>query len=106
MSVSPTDDALIVALDFEGEMKGSTLSGFTIVSISQTTGIYSLERSAQEDTLLILFNTAISNLVRAVTLSSLPFISNHNLRFYSVTTLLLVATSAASFSLSRPAHLY
>jgi hypothetical protein len=64
MSVSPTDDALIVALDFEGEMKGSTLSGFTIVSISQTTGIHSLERSAQEDTLLILFNTAISNLVR------------------------------------------
>jgi len=43
MSVSPTDDALIVALNFEG--------------------VYSLERSAQEDTLLVLFNTAISNLV-------------------------------------------
>ncbi|KAI9460718.1 hypothetical protein F5148DRAFT_1377366 [Russula earlei] len=43
MSVSPTDDALIVALDFEG--------------------VHSLERSAQEDTLLVLFNTAISNLV-------------------------------------------
>ena len=26
-------------------------------------GVHSLERSAQEDTLLVLFNTAISNLV-------------------------------------------
>ncbi|KAI9450269.1 hypothetical protein BJY52DRAFT_196728 [Lactarius psammicola] len=43
LSASPTDDALIVALDFEG--------------------VHSLERSAQEDTLLVLFNTAISNLV-------------------------------------------
>ncbi|KAF7982845.1 hypothetical protein HWV62_25812 [Athelia sp. TMB] len=43
MSVTPTEDALIVALDFEG--------------------VHSIERSAQEDTLLVLFNTAISNLV-------------------------------------------
>ncbi|KAJ6514906.1 hypothetical protein C8R47DRAFT_1172974 [Mycena vitilis] len=43
MSVTPTDKALIVALDFEG--------------------VHSIERSAQEDTLLVLFNTAISNLV-------------------------------------------
>ncbi|KAG1797012.1 uncharacterized protein HD556DRAFT_1233716, partial [Suillus plorans] len=43
MSVTPTKDALIVALDFEG--------------------VHSIERSAQEDTLLMLFNTAISNLV-------------------------------------------
>jgi hypothetical protein len=43
MSVTPTDDCLIVALDFEG--------------------IHSIERSAQEDALLVLFNTAISNLV-------------------------------------------
>ncbi|KAJ7698920.1 hypothetical protein B0H17DRAFT_1049693 [Mycena rosella] len=43
MSVTPTDDALIVALDFEG--------------------VHSIERSAQEDTLLVLFNTALSNLV-------------------------------------------
>ncbi|OBZ77080.1 hypothetical protein A0H81_03826 [Grifola frondosa] len=43
MSVTPTRDALIVALDFEG--------------------VHSIERSAQEDTLLVLFNTAISNLV-------------------------------------------
>ncbi|KAJ7809088.1 hypothetical protein B0H14DRAFT_2867919 [Mycena olivaceomarginata] len=43
MSVTPTDTALIVALDFEG--------------------VHSIERSAQEDMLLVLFNTAISNLV-------------------------------------------
>ncbi|KAH9992107.1 hypothetical protein BJV77DRAFT_1003498 [Russula vinacea] len=41
MSVTPTDESLIVALDFEGY----------------------IERSRQEDTLLVLFNTAISNLV-------------------------------------------
>ncbi|EKM59291.1 uncharacterized protein PHACADRAFT_113812 [Phanerochaete carnosa HHB-10118-sp] len=43
MSVTPTDECLIVALDFEG--------------------VHSIERSAQEDSLLVLFNTAISNLV-------------------------------------------
>ncbi|KAJ7016426.1 hypothetical protein C8F04DRAFT_981687 [Mycena alexandri] len=43
MSVTPTNETLIVALDFEG--------------------VHSIERSAQEDTLLVLFNTAISNLV-------------------------------------------
>ncbi|KAK0467152.1 uncharacterized protein EV420DRAFT_1507486 [Desarmillaria tabescens] len=43
LSVTPTDDALVVALDFEG--------------------VHSIERSTQEDTLLVLFNTAISNLV-------------------------------------------
>ncbi|KAF8340910.1 hypothetical protein F5887DRAFT_1062589 [Amanita rubescens] len=43
MSVTPTKEALIVALDFEG--------------------VHSIERSAQEDTLLVLFNTAISNMV-------------------------------------------
>ncbi|KAK7684549.1 hypothetical protein QCA50_012496 [Cerrena zonata] len=43
MSLTPTDDALIVALDFEG--------------------VHSLERSIQEDSLLVLFNTALSNLV-------------------------------------------
>ncbi|KAJ7180889.1 hypothetical protein C8R46DRAFT_1070879 [Mycena filopes] len=43
MSVTPTAETLIVALDFEG--------------------VHSIERSAQEDTLLVLFNTAISNLV-------------------------------------------
>jgi hypothetical protein len=63
MSVSPTKDALIVALDFEGEITCISPSWFTIISTSQTTGVHSLERSAQEDTLLVLFNTAISNLV-------------------------------------------
>ncbi|KAI6035782.1 hypothetical protein EDC04DRAFT_2880315 [Pisolithus marmoratus] len=43
MSVTPTEKELIVALDFEG--------------------VHSIERSAQEDMLLVLFNTAISNLV-------------------------------------------
>ncbi|EMD40863.1 hypothetical protein CERSUDRAFT_121499 [Gelatoporia subvermispora B] len=43
MAVTPLHDMLIVALDFEG--------------------VHSIERSAQEDTLLVLFNTAISNLV-------------------------------------------
>ncbi|KZV72346.1 hypothetical protein PENSPDRAFT_649928, partial [Peniophora sp. CONT] len=43
MSLTPTDDTLIVALDFEG--------------------VHSIERSAQEDALLVLFNTALSNLV-------------------------------------------
>ncbi|KAJ6620561.1 hypothetical protein B0H10DRAFT_2188402 [Mycena sp. CBHHK59/15] len=43
MAVTPTDDSLVVALDFEG--------------------VHSIERSAQEDTLLVLFNTAVSNLV-------------------------------------------
>ncbi|KAH9956844.1 hypothetical protein BGW80DRAFT_234167 [Lactifluus volemus] len=44
MSVTPTDKELIVALDFEG--------------------VDSIERSPQEDTFLVLFNTAISNLSR------------------------------------------
>ncbi|KAH8114613.1 hypothetical protein DFH11DRAFT_1764484 [Phellopilus nigrolimitatus] len=43
MSVTPTDTDLIVALDFEG--------------------VHSIERSAQEGTLLVLFSAAISNLV-------------------------------------------
>ncbi|KAI9460720.1 hypothetical protein F5148DRAFT_255942 [Russula earlei] len=43
MSVTPTDDALIVGLDCEG--------------------VDSVEQSIQTDTLLVLFNTAISNLV-------------------------------------------
>ncbi|KAH7908406.1 hypothetical protein BJ138DRAFT_1012879 [Hygrophoropsis aurantiaca] len=43
MSVTPTKVALIVSLDFEG--------------------VHSIERSAQEDTFLVLFGAAISNLV-------------------------------------------
>ncbi|KAI6101004.1 hypothetical protein EV401DRAFT_1890426 [Pisolithus croceorrhizus] len=48
MSVTPTEKELIVALDFED---------------CSRVGVHSIERSAQEDTLLVLFNTAISNLV-------------------------------------------
>jgi hypothetical protein len=61
MSVTPTDSALIVALDFEG------LLNFVILlddcDRENHPGVHSPERTAQEDTLLVLFNTAISNLV-------------------------------------------
>ncbi|EKM59289.1 uncharacterized protein PHACADRAFT_87023 [Phanerochaete carnosa HHB-10118-sp] len=53
MSVTPTEQCLIVALDFEG--------AFSMIFI-RATGVHSIERSAQEDSLLVLFNTAISNL--------------------------------------------
>ncbi|KIM19859.1 hypothetical protein M408DRAFT_334238 [Serendipita vermifera MAFF 305830] len=43
LSVTPTRDYLVVAMDFEG--------------------VHSIERSAQEDTLLVLLNSAISNFV-------------------------------------------
>ncbi|KAG8949929.1 hypothetical protein FRC04_008232 [Tulasnella sp. 424] len=43
LSVCPTKDCLVVALDFEG--------------------VHSIERTPQEDMLLVLFNTALSNLV-------------------------------------------
>jgi hypothetical protein len=59
MSVTPTDDALVVALDFEGCFVFTGDKPFSNVN----TGVHSIERSAQEDTLLVLFNTAISNLV-------------------------------------------
>ncbi len=61
MSVTPTDDELIVALDFEGQLDyfHSKTSGSL-----QILGVDSVERSLQEDTLLVLFNAAISNLVR------------------------------------------
>ena len=76
MSVSPTDDALIVALDFEGEL-GATCRQPSGTYFWRTTGVHSLERSAQEDTLLVLFNTAISNLVSkshlAITAAHLNF---------------------------------
>ena len=35
----------------------------TMSELQRMIGVHSLERSAQEDTLLVLFNTAISNLV-------------------------------------------
>jgi hypothetical protein len=72
MSVSPTDDALIVALDFEGEFSEPYHESLGTISCPKTTGVHSLERSAQEDTLLVLFNTAISNLVREFPYSGHP----------------------------------
>ena len=79
MSVSPTDDALIVALDFEGEYNGPCCRDCWIPSERLITGVHSLERSAQEDTLLVLFNTAISNLVRKI-LSLWPSSFTNSLR--------------------------
>ena len=62
MSVTPTDTALIVALDFEGSFSSVRMDG--VCDRENPSGVHSIERSAQEDTLLVLFNTAISNLVR------------------------------------------
>ena len=63
MSVTPTKEALIVALDFEGmSVEFSEIH----TDSPLITGVHSIERSAQEDTLLVLFNTAISNLVHFV----------------------------------------
>ena len=104
MSVSPTEDALIVALDFEGVITQHTCVN-TSSEIPCAIGVHSLERSAQEDTLLVLFNTAISNLVSDQLTASIHFRS-HRHRSYSVTTLLLAEISAASFSPSSPARLY
>ena len=61
MSVTPTDDTLIVALDFEGRFSYS--SSYRDLSTNNNIGVDSVERSLQEDTLLVLFNTAMSNLV-------------------------------------------
>jgi hypothetical protein len=60
MSVTPTDNELLVALDFEGWL---LLSFLLRITHQQMVGVDSVERSLQEDTLLVLFNTAISNLV-------------------------------------------
>lgn len=63
MSITPTSDALLVALDFEGKWCIVLNHQFHKL-YCQLSGVHSIERSAQEDTLLVLFNTAISNLVR------------------------------------------
>lgn len=62
MSANPTDKELIVALDFEGRMNLSHSTPPTS-HIIPILGVHSIERSVQEDTLLVLFNTAISNMV-------------------------------------------
>lgn len=60
MSITPTQDALLVALDFEGVFETRSRGPFLRILL----GVHSIERSPQEDALLVLFNTAISNLVR------------------------------------------
>lgn len=62
MSVTPTDSELIVSLDFEGLL----LPLLFITCLIAAIGVHSIERSAQEDTLLVLFNAAISNLVKLI----------------------------------------
>ncbi|KAI9437934.1 hypothetical protein BJY52DRAFT_1381767 [Lactarius psammicola] len=64
MSVSPTEDVLIVALDFEGELECVIHYRLNIILNATRYRRPQSERSAREDTLLVLFNTAISNLVR------------------------------------------
>lgn len=61
MSVTPTEDALIVALDFEGWF--NYCQAYCNWYAEPNLGVDSVERSLQEDTLLVLFNTAISNMV-------------------------------------------
>ena len=61
MSVTPTETELIVSLDFEGQLITCFCPNDT--GLTAQTGVHSIERSAQEDTLLVLFNAAISNLV-------------------------------------------
>lgn len=78
MSVTPTDEALIVSLDFEGQFRVDHSLPSQLQLIHQLIGVDSIERSCQEDTLLVLFNTAISNLVRGL---SLPRISSSNIQY-------------------------
>ncbi|KIO18759.1 hypothetical protein M407DRAFT_31571 [Tulasnella calospora MUT 4182] len=61
LSLCPTKDQVVIALDFEGELTlplCMSLSSYLAVP-----GVHSLERTEQEDMLLVLFNAAISNLV-------------------------------------------
>jgi len=77
MSVTPTDETLIVSLDFEGRFD-AMLHPYDSdhFQSNNTVGVDSIERSLQEDTLLVLFNTAISNLVRDVLPPSTSFLQS------------------------------
>ena len=56
-----------------------TITRRSIISeLRQMTGVHSLERSAQEDTLLVLFNTAISNLVSEYSLDPIRHSSSRS----------------------------
>jgi hypothetical protein len=63
LSCTPTDEYLLVSLDFEGEYYRSGDSAEDAHTQSLYAGVQSIERSAQEDTLLVLFNAAVSNMV-------------------------------------------
>lgn len=71
LSLTPTEDELIVALDFEGAELGISCEGSIFKLL--LSGIHSIERSAQEDMLLVLFNVALSNLVSLITLIRCAF---------------------------------
>jgi hypothetical protein len=86
MSVTPTDSALIVALDFEGPVVSWALL-LCIRLIQLLIGVHSIERSAQEDALLVLFNTAISNLVCTSCIHLHSTYSRFCSRFFSGTIL-------------------
>lgn len=62
LSCTPTESYLLVSLDFEGK---SSIYRIMIIAclIGVRIGVHSIERSAQEDALLVLFNAAVSNLV-------------------------------------------
>ncbi|ELU39519.1 cytochrome P450 [Rhizoctonia solani AG-1 IA] len=62
LSCTPTKDYLLVSLDFEGNLLPTGVFQLYIISHNIHLGVHSIERSAQEDALLVLFNTAISNL--------------------------------------------
>ncbi|KAG9001403.1 hypothetical protein FRB90_011631, partial [Tulasnella sp. 427] len=65
LSVCPTRDYLVVALDFEGVFSGAIQLWILISLPARITiaGVHSIERTPQEDMLLVLFNTALSNLI-------------------------------------------
>ena len=71
MSVTPTDEALVVSLECEGCCISLCL---THIIIDRLEGVGSIERSLQEDTYLVLFNTAISNLVSRCFVMQIPYL--------------------------------
>lgn len=77
MSVTPTTEALIVALDFEGNKHSWDKTPHSSPANNIASGVHSIERSAQEDSLLVLFNTALSNLVCILSFLLRPIIIEH-----------------------------
>ena len=107
MSVSPTEDELIVALDFEGVIKCVTPSGFTIISnLTNNRRPQSRAFSPGGHASRAFQHCYFKSRVYTVARAPLPFLSHLNHRFYFVTTSLLIATSVASFGLSSLARQY